>query len=677
MKRSSGKLLLTFFLFLSYFFLNAQNPYYSYNKAPLVPQKYVAVPLGKIKPEGWLKTQLEQMKKGSTGHLDEYYPKVKNENGWLGGKGDGWEETPYWLDGAVPLAYLLDDKELKDKVLKYINWTIQNQRPNGYFGPVTKSEREGKPFENCQQGEDWWPKMVMLKVMQQYYSATNDQKVISFMSKYFQYQYNNLKACPLGKWTEWSQARGQDNILTIYWLYNHTGDKYLLELADMVNHQSTPWTKLLGGRDWVIQAAVNQTSEKWMERHAVNVGMGIKMPAIYYQSQGKTVYLDSLKTGWKDLMSLHGLPHGMFSGDEDLHGNDPTQGVELCAIVETMYSLEEIVGITGDQAYMEALERMTFNALPTQTTDDFMSRQYFQIANQVQVSRGVYDFSLPFSRGMNNVFGHYAGYTCCTANMHQGWTKFAANLWYSTPGKGLAALVYSPNTVKAKVADGTEVTIKEETAYPFGNKINFTISTPKTLSFPMEFRIPEWCKEAAILLNGKLLRTEKGGQIITIERAWVNRDQLTLDFPMEIRTSNWARNSRAVERGPLVYALKIEETWTQKEIKEEGIFYEIQPASDWNYGLLKKMIDKPSENASASSKPLTGEYVWNSKNAPVSITLKGKKIPNWKLVEGVARQPVTTREEIYQGEVSQEEETITLIPYGCTKLRIVAFPVVK
>lgn len=86
-------------------------------------------------------------------------------------------------------------------------------------------------------------------------------------------------------------------------------------------------------------------------------------------------------------MTLHGLPHGMFSGDEDIHGNDPVQGTELCATVEAMYSLEQIISISGETHYMDALERMTFNALPAQTTEDFYHRQYFGIANQVEVKR--------------------------------------------------------------------------------------------------------------------------------------------------------------------------------------------------------------------------------------------------------------------------------------------------
>ncbi|GAB4040393.1 beta-L-arabinofuranosidase domain-containing protein [Spirosoma gilvum] len=658
-------------------FLQAQQKKSSGSHTTLAPVSYQELPLNAIRPEGWLQQQLVIMKNGATGHLDEYYPKVKNDNGWLGGKGDGWEETPYWLDGALPLAYLLDDKVLKDKVLKYVNWTLDHQRPSGFFGPLTKKELEGKPMESCADGADWWPRMIMLKVLQQYYSATNDSRVIPFMTKYFRYQYNSLKTCPLNKWTEWSESRGGDNIMSVYWLYERTGDRFLLDLADMLYKQTTDWTSLLGGRNWAIGAAVNQTGEKWMDRHAVNVGMGLKMPAEYYRGKKDANYLNAVKTGFHDLMTLHGLPHGMFSGDEDLHGNEPTQGVELCAVVETMFSLEEIIGITGDPAYMDALERITFNALPTQTTDDYHSRQYFQIANQVQVSRGVFDFSLPFGRGMNNVFGPYAGYTCCTANMHQGWTKFASHLWYATPAKGVAALEYAPNTLKTKVAGGTDVTILEATDYPFDDQITFTISLPKPTTFPFDLRIPGWCTEATISVNGQSLRTDKGGQVVRLNRLWKNGDKVTLKLPMPVRTSNWAKNSRTVERGPLVYALKVESVVEEKTEKTEGTYYEYQPKSTWNYGLPKAVLDDPVKNTTVIIKPMPANFVWNEASAPIEIRTTGRQIPNWKLVDGVARQPVTTREGIYQGEVANEVETLTLIPYGCTKLRVVAFPVVK
>jgi len=640
--------------------------------------KYAEIPLGQITPTQWLKQQSDILKNGSTGHLDEFHKKIQLDNGWLGGKGDDWEETPYWLDGALPLAYITKDPILIQKVNKYVQWTLNTQRPSGFFGPYSKYETEtGKPVEIGSQGADWWPRMVMLKVLQQYYQATNDPKVIPFMQKYFAYQLKNLKENPLEKWTEWAKARGGDNLMIVYWLYNITKNPNLLTLGDMIYSQSFPWTDMLGKRDWAIAAAYNQTGEKWMERHAVNVGMGLKMPAIQYQIKKDPYFLNSLRTGFNDLMTLHGLPHGMFSGDEDIHGNDPVQGTELCATVEAMYSLEQIISITGETHYMDALERMTFNALPAQTTEDFYNRQYFGIANQVEVKKGVYNFSLPFSRKMNNVYGPFAGYTCCTANMHQGWPKYISHLWYTTTDGGVAALVYGPNKLETTLPNGVKLTIDEQTQYPFEDQIKFIIQPAKSSEFPIEFRIPIWCKEAIIHVNGKEIKREKGGQIVRIKRTWNTNDQVDLFFPNEITTKNWAKNSRSIEKGALIYALKIKEEVTKQIHPQEGEYLEIMPKSDWNFGLLKTTISNPIPNTSFRSVPFPKDFKWNSMSSPFEITTLGKKIPDWKTQDGVAHQPITTRTGVYEGTVNKESETIHLIPFGFTRLRVVAFPVVN
>lgn len=647
-----------------------------------VGMRYAELPASSIAPKGWLLNQLKIMRDGTTGHLDEVHNKIRNDNGWLGGKGDGWEETPYWLDGAVPLAYLLDDKALKEKVLRYINWTIENQRPSGYFGPITKWERQtGKKItaDSCMNGEDWWPKMVMLKVLQQHYLATNDPRVIPFMTKYFQYQAKTLKLCPIAKWTEWAKARGADNVLVAQWLYGITKDSELLSLAELIQSQSFAWSNWFAGRDWVINAAALQNSEAWMTRHGVNVGMGIKDPAVHYQRTGDTAYLKALRTGFNDLMTLHGLPFGMFSADEDLHGNQPTQGTELCATVEAMFSLEQAIAITGDQRYMDALERMTFNALPGQTTDDYNNKQYFQIANQVHIKRGVFTFSLPFERGMNNVLGMRSGYTCCLANMHQGWTKFASHLWYGTPDKGVAALHFSPNQLKTKVgAANTEVVIDEVTSYPFGNTVEFRIALQSEVTFPLHIRIPGWCKQASLTLNGQALRTDKGGQVVMINRKWKNGDKVVLELPMDITTSNWGGNSRAVERGPLVYGLKLEEQWKKETDEKEGDYFVVSTNADWNYGLLDSVVKNPGTVVQVEEvRPVKDDFVWNLANAPFELKVIGKKIPDWKIVNDVAPQPVTARDGLYMGPTEGGSQELTLIPVGCTKVRIVAFPVVR
>lgn len=652
------------------------------SKTNLLLPVYRELPLGAIKPGGWLLHQLQIMRNGTTGHLDEEYGRLARSNGWLGGDADGGEETPYWLDGAVPLAYLLNDIPLQHKVQQYIEWTLTSQRPSGYFGPYNKWERTtGRQIDvsTSNQGEDWWPKMVMLKVMQEYYMATSDKRVIKFMTRYFHYQLEALKQTPLSYCSEWATSRGSDNIMVAQWLYGITQDSSLLTLASALEQQSFPWSRWFGDDRWIINTTNYRDTDTLMNRHAVNVAMALKAPAVTYQRTGDKQLLYNLQKGYHNLTMVHGLPMGSFSGDEDLDGNEPTHGTELCAIVENMFSLEKIIELTGDVSYADALERLAFNALPPQTSDDYNHKQYFQVANQVQISKGVFDFSLPFEREMCNVLGMRTGYTCCLANMHQGWTKFTSHLWYATATGGLAALTYSPNTVSALVGrDSTQVTIEESTNYPFSSNIYFHLQMDSATVFPLQLRIPDWCAEADVLLNGKPLQKGKGGTLVTLYRAWQPGDNITLQLPMEIKTSVWGCNSRTVERGPLVYALKVGETWKKEYDRAEGEYYCVYPKNDWNYGLLHKAIKKPEEEMKLEDGvPVSSSFVWNQEHAPLQIIVPARSIPGWKAVNGVSYQPVNDRTGIYRGEVSRKTEDVTLIPYGCTKVRVVAFPVVN
>lgn len=638
---------------------------------------YRAFSLAEITPAGWLKQQLEHMQKGSTGHLDEIYDKLKNDNGWLGGAGDNWEETPYWLDGAVPLAWLLRDSILQKKVRRYIEWVIEHQRPSGYFGPITATEKKSGTISagNCGDGEDWWPKMVMLKTLQQYYDATGDSSVIGFMQRYFTYQLNSLSTCGLGRWTEWSKARGVENMMIVCWLYSITHDSQLVKLFDLLQKDAYHWDEWFKGRGLLMNAAKIQDDRGVMQRHSVNVAMGIKDPAIQYLRTNDQAHLKTLNTAFDDLMTLHGLPMGIFSGDEDLHGNGLIQGTELCTIVETMFSLENAIRITGDVKYMDALERICFNALPAQTTTDYHYKQYFQLPNQVQVARGALAFSVTQSNGMSNVFGTRSGYTCCYTNMHQGWTKFAAQLWHRYQDKGIATFTYSPSQLKTEL-NGRELTITESTNYPFEDEIRFRVEVKDSLRFPWQLRIPSWCDKAEIFVNGKLMESAAGGRLITIEREWKKNDELLLRLPMNILISRWPANSRTVERGPIVYALKIRENWKKGSHLEAGDYFSIFPGSAWNFALLQNQVGKP-ENFQVKIKPFSAAFDWTQASAPVEILAKARSLPLWKMQDGILHQPVCDRSGLYNGPADSALKNITLIPYGCTKLRIVAFPVVK
>lgn len=641
-----------------------RNSYYITNQAPLVTQPYTALPLGTIKPQGFLLKMLELQRDGLTGHLDSIYSLVcSNNNGWLGGIGDGWERGPYWIDGLVPLAYILDDADLKAKAQKWIEWSIKNQSKDGYFGP--KPLPKGyKRIPGTQQDmrEDWWPKMVMLKALQQYYTATHDERVIELMTNYFKYQLKMLPEYELGHWTFWANRRGGDNLAVVYWLYNITKEKFLLELAEIIHKQTYDWTNIYSGN-------VIRRLNPLPKLHCVNVAQGLKEPIIYYQQHPEQKYLDAVKKGLLALKDCHGFVNGMYGGDENLHGNDPTQGSELCSAVEMMYSFESILPITGDVYYADYLEKIAYNVLPTQSTDNYMRKQYFQQANQVLITNEERNFFN--DKNARIAFGTTSGYPCCLTNMHQGWPKFIQNLWYATADNGIAALVYGPSEVTAKVANGEEITITETTGYPFKENIQFTIQPKSTVKFPFHLRIPQWCKTPTVTVNGKTVEVQVINNIVVIEREWVAGDFVELKLAMDFRYSYWYENSLGIERGPLVYALKIEEEW--REVSQKGYddtFWEVLPKSPWNYSLQKSEIEK--NELKVVVKDQIEPNPWNLENAPISVKVKANRLPIWQLERGSAGKLPSTS---WPGRtVEKQEEEIVLIPYGCTTLRISEFP---
>lgn len=651
------------------------NINYKNNPEPLLQNAYIKLPLGSVKPDGWLKSQLEAQAAGLTGNLDDFWPDLINSS-WRGGDGEAWERGPYYLDGLVPLAYLLDDKALIEKSNAWIEKIITSSSDSGWYGPAKNNDR--------------WPLAVANKVLMQYYEATGDQRALDVLIKYFRYLHDTPPDWPD---EEWRGVRAMENAVTGYWLYRMTGEPWILETIESIQNNSSDWTTYYEKFPWDSTASADRKIPlNWdadgLTAHVVNNGMAIKYPGLWYQQSGDTRFRNAVFSGIEKYDRNHGQAGGRFSGDEHLSGKSPDRGTELCSVVEFMFSLEELYQIFGDNSLADRLEILTYNALPGTTTPDMWAHQYDQQSNQVLVTGAKRDWST--NGDFSNIYGLMPNFACCLANMHQGWPKFVGSMWMATNDNGLAIVSYGPSIVKAKVAKGKDVTITEETDYPFNGNVKLIITTDKPVRFPVELRIPGWADSVTVRYKNKTVAA-KGGTEYKINERWKNGDQITLEMPMEMRFEKRYNNSVSLLRGPLYFSLRIDKEFRNVKINYDNFEYmgsvdwEIYPKSDWNYGLiadrenamrgLKLTVNSIGKYPFSDRGDMiwsadSGKYIPSVQEAPVVITARGIRIPEWTIENNSAGPPPLS-----PVKSEGDPEIITLVPYGCARLRITEFPV--
>jgi len=637
--------------------VDAKNDHYVSNREPLLPSPFVKLPIGAVQPRGWLREQLRLEADGFVGHLTEISRFLKKENNaWLSPKGEGrngWEEVPYWLKGFGDVGYVLGDERIIAEARTWIEAAIASQREDGYFGPrgnlkAGRGRARGKP--------DLWPNMIMLNVLQSYHEHTGDKRVPELMTKYFRWEMTIPEEDLLPPY--WQQQRAADNLASIYWLYNRTGEKRLLELAPRIHRHTANWTD--GIPNW----------------HNVNMSQAFRGPGVYYQQSKDPEHKAAAERNWREIRAKYGqVPGGMFGGDENCRAGftGPRQAVETCGMVEMMLSHEMLLKIDGEVKWADRCEDVAFNSLPAATTVDFKALRYLTAPNLILSDAKNHSPGVQ-NRGAMFLMNPHA-HRCCQHNMAHGWPYFAEHLWLATPDNGLAAVLYAASEVRAKVGDGAEVKIAEKTRYPFEERIELAVSAPKAVEFPLYLRVPGWCEAPELKINGEAHEVEaRGGSYIRIERKWADGDKVSLNLPAKIALRKWKQNKDcvSVDRGPLTYSLKIGEKYVRRGGTDDWPAWEIHPTTPWNYGLLVDQGEPGKSFEVAPAKWPKSDRPWFFDAAPIALLAKARKIPAWKkdklgLVGRMRQSPVKSNEPV---------ETVTLIPMGCARLRISAFPTI-
>lgn len=605
------------------------------------------LPLGAIRPRGWLADQLKLQAHGLTGSLEAIWRDVGSDSAWLGGTGEDWERGPYYLDGLVPLAYCLDDPGLKEKAARWINAILHSQRDDGFFGPSSN--------------DDWWPRMVALKAVTQYADATGDDRVVGFLQRYFRHQLAALPGRPLKGWGRW---RGTENLLAVAWLHDRTGEAWLLELASVLERQTVDWDRYF--TDFPHRGI---TTRPQLSTHVVNIAMGVKGPAVRQLFNPDDEHRSALDAGLANLDRYHGQVHGMFSGDEHLAGTAAVRGTELCAVVEMLFSLQEAVRVFGVPAYADRIERIGYNLLPAAMDARCTTHQYHQQANQVLVSVARRDWTA--AEDDCQIFGLEPNFGCCTANLHQGWPKLVQSMWMTDRERALVALVHGPSSVR--VADDLGVlALEAETTYPFGASVRYTITEADGEARMLRFRVPKWAERATVRAQGREISDISEG-FLSISATWRSGDVIELDLVRRPRINPRPNGAIGIDLGALVMAYSPGEIWERVGDAADPGDWEVRPRWSWNIGLDvddASLADIRPELAAPGAQPfgLTNGFPERKVDGvPVRLTVPGGRVHNWTLDHNSSADPPSDA-------VAPARHHYTLVPYGSARIRIAEFP---
>jgi uncharacterized protein len=664
--------------------------------------KFSELPIRTIQPQGWLKAYLENQRDGITGHLDKTGGFPFDTDGWAAPEISDishnpftYEQTGYWIDGMIRCAYLLGDDKLIEKATRNTNYVLDHPDKDGYLGPLILKKKLR------------WPHVVFFRALFAHSSATNDRRIPAAIKRHF-----------LSSPYPYTLGREACSIEAILWTYDREKDPALLNLAHDVYRKFETLFELNG----VSPAAY--CDGKPSDAHGVSYNEMAKLGAMLYMQTGQEDYLNVSVQAYRKIDAFHMLVDGVNVSSEEMRELTPLASHETCDIADYTWTVGYLLMATGNTEYADKIERACFNAAPGAVSEDFNLLQYFSCPNQVIAAHNTnHNVYFRGDRTMSYATAHIAA--CCSGNVNRIMPNFASRLWMKDKDNGLVAALYAPSQVKYRVGkQQQEVVITEKTRYPFSDRIVFTMKMNEDCEFSFTVRIPGWCKNASVLVNNQQFDQElRAGSYVKIDRKFRDGDEVVVILPQEIKTNNWPSDGIALERGPLVYSLKIDEEWEstatliESAVKILGVYnlnsrypgllgHNVYPKSPWNYAL-----DIHSENAGSAIRVTENDghedEPWSAKEPPIQLQVPARRVIGWDLerpreviVEGGIEDPCVVSKEydtrygdpswLRKGDfvftpqlpaktdsgirLSEETEMVTLVPYGCAKLRVTIFP---
>jgi hypothetical protein len=630
---------------------------------------------GAVRPEGWLRTWLEKQAAQLGSKLPQvswpfsaaYWAGEETATSWW-----PWEQKAYWLDGATRLALVLEDKDLMAQVRTTLDYTLAHAEATGYLGP--------KFFEDPVGDFHRWPQNVLFRSLAALSDATavpgnpESADIPAALRKHF-----------LGDNADYGKpVRNITNVEGMLWTYARTGDPALLALAE------NAWSEFLKNENpgYADMAELRVFAATPIDCHGVTYAEIMKLPGLLYLYTGNPEYLRFAAAAERRIFDHHMLIDGIPSTTEAYRTVTSLDSHETCDISDHTWSWGYMLMARGRAVWADRVERACFNAAPGAIKKDWKALQYFSCPNQFLATLDS-DHNVMEHGGRKMAYQPNPGQNtaCCGGNVHRIFPNYTIRMWMKTADGGLAAVLYGPSTLSARVGDGgSTVRIAQTTDYPFRERIEFRIDADGPVAFPLALRVPGWCSAPRLEINGRpvpILRNENGfgeNGFFVLRRTFTPGERIALTLPMKLAVTHWPQNGLGIERGPIVYSLPIKENWTSRVeptyTTEDFPSWEATPASNWNYGLALDPERLESE-VHVRNNPGLIEDPWE--NPPTTLSVPVRKIEGWELQlnpDQPEQKFTPPLPDLSMNRPAGEVERVALVPYGSTQLRLTVFPTV-
>ncbi|MHB0999214.1 MAG: beta-L-arabinofuranosidase domain-containing protein [Armatimonadota bacterium] len=645
--------------------------------------RFTALEPGSIRSDGWIRNYITTIANGwpllyAKERVPVIYDQYWMRNGMTG------DYAAYYGDSIIRLSHMLPETELaKDQLEPWLKKVLASQEEDGYLGGYPLKNRWG----NGEPGGDQWLEIfsssVMIQALLYRYQTTGDQSI--------------LNACERSA-ARIIQAYHQPESEVKHFIFGSHGtivirpmrDLYLLtgkqEYADFAK-------EVLGAHGKVNQYLQWYNSKDYdcvANAHSVIEEEHMSFPVTVYEMTGDESLKKAGIAAW-EMINKYVTVSGQPTGNEGLVKPLAKALMEHCTGVDWTISNHEMLRILGDVRYADASERALFNSYPGSKSPDTITYAYIHQVNQLAAAEWTHPRDFDWEHWFSRTYYSSAHLPmCCGVNSPRAMAHFIDNMVYRNPEGGLAVVYYGPAHVKTPVDGAGNIEIVMDTQYPFEDVVKITVNPEKDASFPIQLRIPGWCSSAKIELNGKPVDEKaEPGKYAAIQREWHKGDLLTLSMEVPVKLIDYPVGElyapgSAVERGPLTFVMLVAEDWQKFDARwvhgpardKEHPSYRIFPekGSSWNYALI---VDKANPEKSFTLKQFPQDdkkVLW--KDPIVGLEVKARKVLNWEL-EGTKARPETPGLPYTPMELSKKVTTVTLVPFGCTRLRMSYLPIIE